>query len=75
MRHMGRTHKMDLAWLHEWFLATHFALVYCLTLLQAADIFTKAFTNWAKWMHAVALIGTYPPEVFWGGFRRARTLL
>ena len=40
MRHMGRTHKVDLAWLHERFTESEqIKLSYCPTDEQAADIF------------------------------------
>ena len=45
MRHLGRTHRVDVAWLHERFSEPELTLVYEQTKQQAADIFTKAFTD------------------------------
>ena len=57
LRHLGRTHKVDLAWLHETFSDAGFNLGYIKTTDQAADIFTKAFTAPDKWFLARWLIG------------------
>ena len=56
MRHMGRTHRVCLAWLHETFANGHYDLRRCSSDRMAADIFTKHFTNAAKWLHACRLI-------------------
>ena len=41
MRHIERTHKMCVSWLHEMLTAKEFELLYEVTANQAADIFTK----------------------------------
>ena len=65
MRHMGRTHRVDLAFLHECLENGHFSIEYCDTKRMAADVFTKAFTNSQKWEHATSLIGLSRPGRFW----------
>ncbi len=45
MRHLARTHKVDLGYLHERFMAEDFAIHITNTDKQSADIFTKAFCN------------------------------
>lgn len=45
-------------------------MIYCETKLQAAYIFTKAFSTLAKWQHAMRLIGHVRPDVFWGTKRK-----
>ena len=76
MRHVGRTHKVDIAWLHERFQETAFELIYETTDKQAADIFTKGFTDIVKWRHACSLISHIYPDQFWaapeptGGLKR-----
>ena len=64
---MSRTHKVDLAWLHEKFLSKQFRMRYCATSRQAADIFTKSFPNAQKWRHALSLIAHVRPALFWRG--------
>ena len=48
LRHIGRTHRVSIAWLHETFKHDWLDLVYQDTYGQAADIFTKAFTEAEK---------------------------
>ena len=67
IRHLSRTHKVDLAWLHENFLSKQFIMRYCDTSRQSADIFTKAFPNAQKWRHALQLIAHIRPDLFWRG--------
>ena len=43
MRHLGRTHRVDVAWLHERFASPDVTLQYVVTDEQCADIFTKGF--------------------------------
>ena len=67
LRHINRTQKVSVAWLHDVFdkiLSGQLKLTYCPTAEQKADIFTKAFTDVQKWAHACQLIGVHlPPEL------------
>ena len=56
MRHLGRTHRVSVAWLHERFKTDGVDLVYEMTHRQAADIYTKAFANGEKWYAACLLV-------------------
>eukprot|EP00971_Amphidinium_carterae_P270899 5375869-Amphidinium_carterae.1 len=56
MRYLGRTHRVSIAWLHEVFKGDNMILHKCDTTPQAADIFTKSFTDVSKWKHALSLI-------------------
>jgi hypothetical protein len=56
LRHLGRTHKVDVQWLHEMFADAGFQLEYIQSDDQAADIFTKAFTSVEKWRVVTWLI-------------------
>ena len=65
LRHLGRTHKVDLAWMFEQFSREVFDLRYCTSEEQAADIFTKHFVNPDKWKQVTRLIGhMFPSELF-----------
>ena len=55
IRHVGRTHRVDIAWLNEVLRCGHLVVDYIETTLQAADIFTKAFTNLDRWVKACLL--------------------
>ena len=65
LRHVGRTHKVDIMFLHETFSQDQMVMHYCDTLKQRADIFTKAFSNPEKWKLATANIGIVNPDMFW----------
>ena len=67
MRHLGRTHGFCLRWLAERFQEAHYKLYYESSALQAADIYTKAFTALNEWMRACKLINHLDPKAFWGG--------
>jgi hypothetical protein len=56
LRHMGRTHKVCLRWLHERVVEKDMQVEYCMSADQAADIFTKAFTEPNKWEQAMDCI-------------------
>ena len=56
MRHLGRTHRVSVAWLHERFADAGIDLRYEMTHRQAGDIYTKAFYDALKWIAACLLI-------------------
>jgi hypothetical protein len=62
LRHMNRTHGINLCWLSEVFKNRQVELRYCKSTEMAADIFTKAFTNPQKWQEALAHISIGPPS-------------
>ena len=64
MRHLERTHRVNIDWLHEAGQMEDVVLSYEGSSRQASDIFTKCFTNPDKWIHATELIGVFPVEVF-----------
>ena len=59
IRHMGRTHGVCAAWLHERLTEAPDKVKgrYCDTAEMAADLMTKGFTDPAKWSHAIGLVG------------------
>ena len=57
MRHVKRTHGVQLSFLSEQLKAGTFTLEDCHTRVMCADIFTKHFTDKLKWRHATQLIG------------------
>ena len=57
MRHISRTHGVNVAWLHDCYVSNRFGMVYQKTDGQSADIFTKAFRDVEKWKKACDLIG------------------
>ena len=57
LRHLSRTHHVNIAWLTERVNERELHPQYVDTSKQASDIFTKAFTNLVKWMSALQLLG------------------
>ena len=56
MRHLGRTHGVSVAWMHEQLSIHPFTdLIYTESHEMAADIYTKAFTDADRWGHALLL--------------------
>ncbi len=49
MRQLGRTHGICISWLHEQCRGIQIQIEYVTTTLMAADIYTKAFQDAAKW--------------------------
>ena len=60
MRHISRTHGVNIGWLHDLFQRRIFGITYSRTEAMAADIFTKTFKELPKWQHAIKLIGIRP---------------
>ena len=56
LRHISRTHKVDLSSIHEEISKDNVKVSYCETDRQAADIFTKALAP-LKWDNALSLLG------------------
>ena len=52
MRHLSRSHRVSVAWLHEQYKRENFEFAYAETDSMAADMFTKSMPNPAKWTHA-----------------------
>jgi hypothetical protein len=65
MRHLGRTHRVDVHWLHEVFGQPYMNLLKEESLRMRADIFTKAFDNPEKWGHALEMIAHVDPKSWW----------
>ena len=67
MRHLERTHGVCLRFLAERFRSPHFRIYYERSALEAADVYTKHFTNGAEWEHVCKLINHLQPAMFWAG--------
>ncbi|MCP4377402.1 MAG: Ty1/Copia family ribonuclease HI [bacterium] len=61
MRHLGRTHRVSVAFLSERFAAGDVELCYETSSKMAADIYTKAFTDALKWKVVSELINLLDP--------------
>ena len=62
LRHVGRTHGIDIGWLHERYAEKQITVNECHTDNMRADIFTKAFESDVKWERALKLIGHWYPD-------------
>ena len=63
MHHLHRTHRISVAWLHEVFQCRNAVLAYEVSAKMAADIYTKAFTDAAKWEAACSLVVIDPKHL------------
>ena len=61
LRHVTRTHKIDISSIHEVIQRDNVDISYCETNDQAADIFTKALPP-LKWDNALQLLGMVKHE-------------
>jgi len=64
MRHLLRAHGVSVAYLKEVFDRPDINLQYVPSARQAADIYTKSFTNGDAWALVTTLIGVYDPANF-----------
>ena len=71
LRHVKRTHGVCIRWLAERFREPDYNLFYERSALQAADVYTKAFTVPAEWDKAMRLINHVEPKRFWDGRKEA----
>ena len=60
MRHVSRTHRVNIAWLKEEFDKDSVVMKFIQTQRQAADIFTKHFIDKFKWFGALVSVNHYP---------------
>ena len=65
MRHLGRTHRVDIHWLHERFAEPSYQLIKEDSKGMRADIFTKGFTDPQTWGHVLELINHVDPNTWW----------
>jgi hypothetical protein len=67
LRHVGRTHRISISWLHEQSVGKNktFNLNNCKTDDMKADIFTKSFTDPVKWNQNCLFICHIYPESSW----------
>jgi hypothetical protein len=63
MRHMSRTQRIDISWLNERYSDGDFEFIDCPSEYQAADIFTKFFTDGKVWTRNLRLIGIFGKKV------------
>ena len=64
MRHLGSTHGIHVAWMHEHANGEHSEMLQCDTTKMCADIYTKGFNEPDKWRHACNLINVIDPSQF-----------
>ena len=62
MRYLGRTHGVQVSWLHEVCKKDDIVLMYEDSAKMAADIYTKGFTDKAKWEQVCGLINVIDPK-------------
>ena len=59
MRHLTRTHRISVAWLHEQYHREHFDFKYVSTECIAADVFPKSIPAPHTWKNARRLINVF----------------
>ena len=52
MRHLERTHGINVGWMHFIFQEGYVSLAYEVTAKMSADIHTKSFSDPVSWTHA-----------------------
>ena len=64
MRHLLRSHRVSVAWIHEQYKSPHFAFAHESGEAMPPDVFTKMFADKDKWKKARQLISIILPEEF-----------
>ena len=62
MRHLARTHRVSVGWIHEQYQSGHFIFAHESGERMPPDIFTKMFSDKSKWKAARMLINVVLPE-------------
>ena len=65
MCYLSRTHGLCIAWLYERFKSGALELIYEESSKMAGDIFTKAFTDRAKWNGVCHLVNIVDKDLFY----------
>ena len=68
MGHIKRTHKVNIAALHERLVAKDFIIQYINTEYQCADPFTKAITCKETWIRSLTNINMFKTQDIWKGY-------
>ena len=64
MRHLLRSHRVSVAWIHEQYKSGHFHFAHESGEAMPPDIFTKMFSDKDKWKRARQLISVLLPDEF-----------
>merc|ERR1712115_329255 len=64
MRHLLRSHRVSVAWIHEQYKSPNFAFAHESGEAMPPDVFTKMFADKDKWRKARQLISIILPEEF-----------
>ena len=62
MRHLARTHRVSVGWIHEQYQSGHFIFAHESGERMPPDIFTKMFSDKEKWKQARMLINLVLPH-------------
>ena len=65
MHHLERTHQCNVRWVHERYIAADFQLLKIDTHAQAADIFTKPFTDASYWTVVMSMVHIVDVKTYW----------
>ena len=64
MRHLARTHRVSVGWIHEQYQSGQFIFAHESGERMPPDIFTKMFSDKSKWLTARLLINIVLPDEF-----------
>ena len=64
MRHLARTHRVSVSWIHEQYMSGQIIFAHESGERMPPDIFTKMFSEKSKWITARLLINVVIPDEF-----------